>query len=922
MSQSNKIQRAAIAKRLGAVCYKTLESAFGFARLRGNGQVDLLHWLHQILETPRSDLDLILHQFDPMHEELERALLDELERLPKGADRVSDFSTGIDEAMEAGWVVASGYCGYGKVRSGYLLVGLLRNTSLLRSLGSVGTLLRKLTVENVLAAIAALPADATEGGAPAFATAATAADGASAAPGAASSEPLDKFTQDLTVAAREGKIDPVIGRDNEIRQIIDVLQRRRQNNPILTGEPGVGKTAIVEGLARAIVAGEVPPMLKDVRLLALDLGALQAGASMKGEFEARLKSVIEAVQQSAQPIILFVDEAHTLVGAGGAAGTGDAANLLKPALARGTLRTVAATTWAEYKKYFEKDPALVRRFQVIAVDEPQTEAAVRMLQGLRADMEKHHKVEILDEAVRAAVELSSRYIPSRQLPDKAISLLDTACARVAVGLHAEPATVTQARRVVESLELEKQLLERRTRLGEDLVAQIAEVELQLESARADFDALGVKWKQETELSRAIAEKRAHLGAEDEPDEADAVDGAAEPTAPAAPREEVLAGLVADQQSLEALHGAGSVLIDPYVSANVIAGVVSDWTGIPLGRMVRDEATTLAQLAELLSERVIGQTEAHQQLANRIRVGKAGLQDPTRPIGVFLMAGPSGVGKTETALALAEILYGGEQNLIAINMSEFQEAHTVSTLKGAPPGYVGYGEGGRLTEAVRRKPYSVVLLDEVEKAHPDVHEIFFQVFDKGAMEDSEGRRIDFRNCVILLTTNIGSDELIEYAIAPEKPEGVSAADVVMEPLRETFPDALLGRMKLIPFMPLGKEALEAIVKRRLDDLVRRARHNYGLDVSCSEALLNWVSDRAQPTVFGARLVNTIVTDLVAPVLAAEMLGQGEPAGAYVLDLDEGEQPVARRIGGLEARQEEQAGDATSQATARGSEEPEQ
>ncbi|HET9049397.1 MAG TPA: type VI secretion system ATPase TssH [Chiayiivirga sp.] len=870
MNQPLKIQRAVIAKRLDPTCYKALEAAFGFARLRGNAQVDLLHWLHQLLDSARSDLDVITRNSSRLRDDLDRALLEELDRLPKGSERVSDFSAGIDEAMEAGWVVGSGYCGVARIRSAHLLAGILRDTSLLRSLGAVGTVLRKLSVDEVVAMIPTLPADLPESGASvALGDATVAAGNETGAPTDQSA--LGKYTQDLTAAAKEGKIDAVIGRDNEIRQIIDILQRRRQNNPILTGEPGVGKTAVVEGLARAIVQGEVPPMLKDVRLLSLDLGALQAGASMKGEFEARLKAVIEAVQQSPQPIILFVDEAHTLVGAGGAAGTGDAANLLKPALARGTLRTIAATTWAEYKKYFEKDPALVRRFQVISVDEPRIEAGVRMLHGLRPAMEGHHKVEVLDEAVRAAVELSSRYIPSRQLPDKAISLLDTACARVAVGLHAEPAAVTEARRAVESLELELRLLDKRVRLGEVLDERIAEVKANLTQAQNELATLTDKWTREVELTGAIADLRATLTA-DPASEASDEEG----------RVVALNELQQKQKALDQLHDAGSVLVDPYVSANVVASVVSDWTGVPLGRMVRDEATTLAHLADLLGERVVGQAQAHVQLANRIRVGKAGLQDPTRPIGVFLMAGPSGVGKTETALALAEILYGGEQNLISINMSEFQEAHTVSTLKGAPPGYVGYGEGGRLTEAVRRKPYSVVLLDEVEKAHPDVHEIFFQVFDKGAMEDSEGRRIDFRNCVILLTTNVGSDELIEFATAAQRPENVGVEDVIMGPLREVFPDALLGRMKLVPFMPLGREVLDAIVKRRLADLQRRAKHNYGVDVVFSDSLYAWVSEQARPTVFGARLVNTIVTDRVAPRLA-EALMQGATLARLELDI---------------------------------------
>jgi type VI secretion system protein VasG len=869
MSKVQRIQRTNVAKRLGKVPFRALEQAFGFARLRGNAQVDLLHWIYQILDVSGSDFDLITRADSKLRASLDMAMLEELERLPKGAERVTDFSPQLDELMEASWVIASAHCAAPSVRSGHVMAALLRSSGTLRSLGAVGSAMRSWAVESVLEAIAGLSADALEAST-AGESAPDVGDSKARGPaGGKGDDALSRYTQDITAAARDGRIDPVTGRDNEIRQIIDVLQRRRQNNPILTGEPGVGKTAVVEGLARAIVANDVPPPLRNVSLLALDLGALQAGASMKGEFEARLRSVIEAVQRSSTPIILFIDEAHTLIGAGGAAGTGDAANLLKPALARGTLRTIAATTWAEYKRYFEKDAALVRRFQVIPVEEPSQAAAIRMLHALRAEMELHHKVEILDEALRAAVDLSSRYMPSRQLPDKAISLLDTAAARVAVGLHTEPEPLVLARRSVEALELERSMIERRTKLGEHTQSLMDEVEDKLTQGRAHLGMVEGRWKEEASLATQISALRSELVQMEIGSSVGAL-GA-----------ERLQALRDSQARFEAIYGDGAPMVEPYVDANVVASVISDWTGIPLGRMIRDESETILNLGRLLTERVVGQEEGHRELADRIRVGKAGLQDPTRPIGVFLLAGPSGVGKTETALALADLLYGGEQNLISISMSEFQEAHTVSTLKGAPPGYVGYGEGGRLTEAVRRKPYSVVLLDEVEKAHPDVHEIFFQVFDKGQMEDSEGRRVDFRNCVILLTTNVGSDELIELVAAGGLADPSRAADVIMDPLRQTFPDALLGRMKVVPFMPLSLKAIQLIVERRLNDLAARARRNYGATLVFSDSLRGWVHERAKPTVFGARLVNAIVTDQVAPAVAEMVLSDRYSVDANLL-----------------------------------------
>ena len=587
--------------------------------------------------------------------------------------------------------------------------------------------------------------------------------GAMSPPAMGKQEALGRFSVDLTEKARKGEIDPILGRDEEIRQIVDILMRRRQNNPILTGEAGVGKTAVVEGFAQRIAAGDVPPALKEVSLRTLDLGLLQAGASMKGEFENRLRQVIDEVQASPKPIILFIDEAHTLIGAGGAAGQGDAANLLKPALARGTLRTIAATTWAEYKKYFEKDPALTRRFQVIKVDEPSEDKAVLMIRGLAPVLEKHHKVDLLDEALEAAARLSHRYIPSRQLPDKAVSLIDTACARVAISQHATPPALEDCQHSISALESELAIIERESAIGIDHKQRKTGIEANLASGKDRLAKLEAAYKKEKEVVDEILELRRKL----RPDGAavTATNGEAKPEeVKAEERETLLAKLRELEKELTAIQGEDP-LIHPSVDEQAVASVVADWTGIPVGRMVKNEIQAVLTLADSLEKRVIGQRHGLEAIAKRIQTSRAGLDNPGKPIGVFLLAGPSGVGKTETALALSETLYGGESNIITINMSEFQEAHTVSTLKGAPPGYVGYGEGGILTEAVRRRPYSVVLLDEVEKAHPDVHEIFFQVFDKGMMEDGEGRLIDFKNTIILLTTNVGSDLIMNMCKEP-------------------------------------------------------------------------------------------------------------------------------------------------------------
>ncbi|MGI9507924.1 MAG: type VI secretion system ATPase TssH, partial [Geminicoccaceae bacterium] len=690
---------------------------------------------------------------------------------------------------------------------------------------------------------------------------------------AAGSAALDQFTVNLTDRARNGEIDPVLGRDSEIRQVIDILTRRRQNNPILTGEAGVGKTAVVEGFARWLAAGDVPPPLKDVSLRVLDIGLLQAGASMKGEFEERLRAVIEEVQSSPKPIILFIDEAHTLIGAGGAAGTGDAANLLKPALARGTLRTIAATTWAEYKKYFEKDPALTRRFQVVQVAEPDERTATLMMRRMVPVMERHHRVQILDEAVDAAVKLSRRYIPARQLPDKAISLLDTAAARVAISLHAVPAAVDDSRKRIDALETEAEIIGRESVIGIDVEERSEQVAEQLAAERDRLSELEERWTREKDLTGQIVDIQTRLHGSTVDDEGKQPGSTTEPAPVMTERQtDARRGQLDDARADLAAHlGDEPPLICIMVDAQVVGAVVQDWTGIPVGRMVRDEMKTVLDLASSLSKRVIGQDHALEMIAKRIETSRAGLDNPNKPIGVFMLAGPSGVGKTETALALAETLYGGEQNVITINMSEFQEAHSVSTLKGAPPGYVGYGEGGLLTEAVRRRPYSVVLLDEVEKAHPDVHEIFFQIFDKGVMEDGEGRLIDFKNTLILLTSNVGSELIANLCRDPDlTPEPEGLAQMLREPLLKTFPAALLGRLIAIPYFPLSDGMIKAIADLQLSRIRDRINEKHAVPFTYDDDVIDLIARRCTELDSGGRMIDAILTNTILPAISREVL----------------------------------------------------
>ena len=871
----SEISRTALFGKLNSLAYKAIEGATVFCKMRGNPYVELEHWFAQLLQAQDSDLHRVIQHYGLDVSVIAKDMTAALDRLPRGATAISDFSPHIENAIERAWTYATLQFGEAQVRTGYLLVGMLKTQSLRNPLYGLSKQFEKVKVEDLAenfvkicdaspeAQMRAQDGTGMGSGAPGEEA------GAMAPAAMGKGDALKKFAVDLTEKAKKGEMDPVTGRDEEIRQIVDILMRRRQNNPLLTGEAGVGKTAVVEGFAQRLARGDVPPQLKDVKLLTLDIGLLQAGASMKGEFEQRLRQVIDEVQSSPTPIILFIDEIHTLVGAGGAAGTGDAANLLKPALARGNLRTIGATTWAEYKKYIEKDPALTRRFQVVQVPEPDETKAILMLRGVASVLEKHHRVQLLDEAIEAAVKLSHRYIPARQLPDKAVSLLDTACARVAVSQHATPPEVEDCMRRIEGLTVEQEIIGREEAIGIDVTKRAAQVSALLAESKAQLEVLNARWQEEKGLVDRLLELRAKLRTGNKPVDAPAGTEAA-PAEAAPDRAALLAELHELQAKIHAVQGE-SPLILPSVDEQAVASVVADWTGIPVGRMVKNEVEAVLKLADTLNQRVIGQKHGLEMIARRIQTSRARLDNPQKPIGVFMLCGTSGVGKTETALALAEALYGGEQNIITINMSEFQEAHTVSTLKGAPPGYVGYGEGGILTEAVRRRPYSVVLLDEVEKAHPDVHEIFFQVFDKGWMEDGEGRMIDFKNTIILLTTNAGSELVMSMCRDPELlPDPNALADALKAPLMKVFPPALLGRIVTIPYYPLSPEMMKKIVRLQLGRIKKRVETNHGVPFEYSDAVVDQVVARCQDPESGGRVIDAILTNTVLPTISVEYL----------------------------------------------------
>lgn len=884
------ISNAKLFGKLNSVGYKSAEGATVFCKLRGNPTVEVQHFITQILQLQDTDLHKIIRHYGIDPARLTADLTASLEKLQRGSSSGIDFSQRLLNSMKAGWMWASLLFNSNQVRTGHWVLGMFKDESLENVLPGLSREFAKIKVDDLTDNFAKITAGsvednltATDGGV-SGGVAPGETSGAIAPAALGKQEALNRFTVDLTDKARKGEIDPIVGRDEEIRQVVDILMRRRQNNPILTGEAGVGKTAVVEGFALRIAAGDVPPQLKDVALRTLDLGLLQAGASMKGEFEERLRKVIEEVQASPKPIILFIDEAHQLIGAGGAAGQNDAANLLKPALARGTLKTVAATTAAEYRKYFEKDPALTRRFQVVKVEEPTETKALLMIRGMASTLEKHHRVQILDEGLEAAVKLSHRYIPARQLPDKAVSLIDTACARVAIGQHATPAEVDDTRKRITGLETELDILDREMAVGVEHTTRRADVASRLESERQKLVDLEAHWNKEKELVQKILDIRAKLRGATRPVEGtgstvEAATKDAKPiAAPAAKPAELsdsdravaLEELKKLQVQLNELQGDRPLIL-PSVDSAAVAAVVSDWTGIPLGRMVKNEVESVLNLAATLKKRIIGQDHALEAIAKRIRTSRAGLDNPNKPIGVFMLAGTSGTGKTETALALAETLYGGENNVITINMSEFQEAHKVSTLMGSPPGYVGYGDGGVLTEAVRRRPYSVVLLDEVEKAHPDVHEVFFQVFDKGWMKDSEGRDINFRNTIILLTTNGGSELIMNMCKDPElmpDPDGIAKA--LRDPLLKIFPAALLGRIVTIPYYPLSDDMLKSIIRLQLGRIEKRIKQNQKIPFTYDDSVVNLILSRCTERESGGRMVDAILTHTLLPAISTEYL----------------------------------------------------
>jgi type VI secretion system protein VasG len=838
--------------KLNRVGYDAFMRALRQAKGAGHRNVELAHWFWHILQSPRSDLDLSADYF-----KLDRAkLLGDVDSVINGfrtnETQMPGVANTVVDVLDRGWHYATLYYGETQIRSGHLLTALMKSAELRRALFALSREFEKIREDLLTVEHGKIWADSEEENLrPLDNSGLVTPAGSSEARGAQTA--LDRFAQDLTEKASSGKLDPVLGRDDEIRQVIDVLMRRRQNNPILVGEAGVGKTAVAEGFAQRIVAGEVPPPLLGVKLMSLDIGLLQAGASMKGEFEQRLRSVIDEAQSSATPVILFIDEAHTLIGAGGQAGVGDAANLLKPALARGTLRTLAATTFAEYRRYIEKDPALSRRFQAVAVDEPSVEGCIEMLRGMAKPMERHHKVRVSEVAIAAAVKLSHRYIPGRQLPDKAVSLLDTACARTAISQSATPAAIEDARAAIASLETEKAALAGDRDLGQPDDERVRAIEDELAKAREKLAVLEDDWRKEKALVEEIRSLREIL-----------LEAEAEKA------EEGRKALGAKSEELNTLDPEKR-MVYAHVDEQCVASIVSDWTGVPVGRMVKDEIETVLTLADVLNKRVIGQTHGLSAIAKRIETSRARLDNPNKPVGVFMLVGPSGVGKTETALALAEQLYGGEQNVITINMSEFQEPHSVSTLKGAPPGYVGYGEGGRLTEAVRRKPYSVVLLDEVEKAHGDVHEIFFQVFDKGQMEDGNGRRIDFKNTLIILTSNVGTDMIMQAAEDPAYAQNPDALARALQPeLLRVFPPALLGRIVTIPYFPLSSETLAGIVRLQLNRIGKRVADGYRAKFVYDDAVVAHIVSLCRDPDAGGRMVDNIVTNTLLPALSREFL----------------------------------------------------
>ena len=845
--------------KLDEHCRRSLEAAAGLTLSRSHYNVEIEHWLLKLIDGNGTDIPLILRHYDADEGRFRTDLNAGLDKMRTGNARAPGLSPDIIDLVKQAWLLASVEQGLTKLRSGHLIWALLADETLARRTREISGQLLRLQPDALKRDFDAILGNSSEAATVITAGEPGAAPTDGSAPRRAGTAALDQFTIDLTARARAGRIDPILGRDLEIRQVIDILTRRRQNNPILTGEAGVGKTAVVEGFALRIAAGDVPPALKDVTLRTLDLGLLQAGAGVKGEFENRLKSVIEETQASPKPVILFIDEAHTLIGAGGSAGQGDAANLLKPALARGELRTIAATTWAEYKKYFEKDAALTRRFQTVKVEEPTEALAVAMIRGLVSTLEAHHKIRILDEAVIEAVRLSARFIPSRQLPDKAVSLLDTACARAAMSQAGIPAPIEDLQRQLALIDTETGILRREQASGADHTPRVAELNEARLAANDQLGVLEARWQQERALVAEAAEVRTALEAP-------------EPADGPSDRSQLRALLSGVMERLRALQGERP-LIFPVVDAQAVAEIVENWTGIPAGRMRSDEIRTVMNLKQAMEKRIVGQPHALDAVAQAIRTSRAKLTDPRKPIGVFLMVGTSGTGKTETALALADLLYGGEQNLTVINMTEFKEEHKVSLLMGSPPGYVGYGEGGILTEAVRRRPYSVLLLDEMEKAHPGVQDVFFQVFDKGNMKDGEGRDIDFKNTVIIMTSNAGTDLIAKLFADPETaPDAAGLAEALRPELMKYFRPAFLGRVTLVPYFPLSDAIIRQIVDLQLERIRRRVWDSYRAAFAYDDSVAETIAARCKESSSGARNIENILSRTLLPELSAEVLSR--------------------------------------------------
>jgi len=881
--------------KLNDTTRNTLEAAAGFCLARTHYDIEVEHFLLKLLDVTDSDLPRILKQFGVDKSRLTGDLTRSLDKLKSGNARTPAFSPTLTDMLSEAWTIGSIDFGSAQVRTGFCILAIASSGDLSRLIREVTREFQKISAEalhkDFWNIVAGSPEDQETAQAVPIGVEGL-PQGAAGIPAAGKQQNLNQFTIDLTANAKAGKIDAVLGRDHEIRQIIDILTRRRQNNPILTGEAGVGKTAVVEGFALRVAAGDVPPVLKNVTIRSLDLALLQAGAGVKGEFENRLKGLIEEVKSSPSPIILFIDEAHTMIGAGGPAGQGDAANLLKPALARGELRTIAATTWSEYKKFFEKDAALARRFQVVKVEEPTEEQCMVMLRGIVSSLEKHHNVRILDEAVRSATKFSHRYLAGRQLPDKAVSVMDTACARLSLGQNATPPAIEDAMRQVDDLDVQQRVLEREAAVGVDHSERLANIAKQKVDVAARLKTLEERRGKELSLVSRIRDIRTQLEAAVAP--AAAAPGAAAPASmsasagtaaqPASDATALRAELEKLNAELDALQG-DSPLMRVCVDTQIVGEVISAWTGIPVGKMQQDEINTVLNLKDLMAVRVIGQNHALEAIAQRISTNRAGMDDPVKPVGVFMLVGPSGVGKTETALALADFLYGGERNLITINMSEFQEAHTVSSLKGAPPGYVGYGEGGVLTEAVRRRPYSVVLLDECEKAHPDVLELFYQVFDKGNMEDGEGREIDFKNTIIILTSNACTDLLMKLTADPETtPSADGLAKALKPELNKIFKPAFMGRLVTVPYFPLRDEAMKQIVTLKLAKIQRRIRENHKIELTYDPAVVAEVAKRCTEVESGARNVDNILTNTMLPdvsrYLLSRMAERQKPAAIHV------------------------------------------